>query len=278
MAFRILKKWIIGTMACILFATPCVAKPDAEISKLGYSVQVGAFARVDNAERLASRLQDQGIEAYYFKKENNVFAVRFGNYPTRKDAKKAARQLAEARLIDSYYIASPLKKDIHPLALETAGPTDTDVTTAPAGATASPVNPPTSTKPVVQKPKPDNEMGEIAARTAERFVGIPYKWGGNTVVEGLDCSAFVKSVYYLCGINIPRTSAEQFKVGRKVPQEELIEGDLVFFGHNNQVSHVGIYVGRGKFVHAPKRNDEIKVAELTRPGFTKKYLGARRYF
>jgi cell wall-associated NlpC family hydrolase len=277
MIIHSLKRWAICAAACIIFATPAAAEPTAEISKLGYSVQVGAFAQIDNAERLAAKLQDKGIEAYYFKKENNVFAVRFGNYPTRKEAKKAAKDLAATRLIDSYYIASPIKKDLLPLTPDTTA-ADTGTNGVTNDTIAETGTPPASPKPPTPKPKKDNDMGEIAARTAERFVGIPYKWGGNTVVEGLDCSAFVKSVYYLCGVNIPRTSAEQFKVGQKIDRQNLIEGDLVFFGHNNLVSHVGIYIGGGKFVHAPKRNDEIKVAELARPGFTKKFLGARRYF
>ena len=275
MVTKQMKKWVIGAVAFAVISGSVWAEPVAEISKLGYSVQVGAFSKVDNAERLASKLQDKGIEAYYFKKENNVFAVRFGNYATRKEAKIAAKELTLSKLVDSYYIASPITKNIQPLTPAESDPADPVALNHPAGTTGVP--PVAPIKPT-KKPKHDIEMGDIAARTAERFVGIPYKWGGNTVVEGLDCSAFVKSVYYLCGINIPRTSAEQFKVGQPIPQEELVDGDLVFFGHNNQVSHVGIYIGQGKFVHAPKRNDEIKVAELAHPGTTKKYLGARRYF
>lgn len=273
-----MKKWVIGAVAFAVIAGSAWAEPAAEISKLGYSVQVGAFSKVDNAERLASKLQDKGIEAYYFKKENNVFAVRFGNYATRKEAKKAVKELAVSKLVDSYYIASPISKNIQPLTADTVDSADTVPPVASADPAVTTSAPPAAPSKPIKKPKHDTEMGDIAARTAERFVGIPYKWGGNTVVEGLDCSAFVKSVYYLCGVNIPRTSAEQFKVGQHIPLEELVDGDLVFFGHNNQVSHVGIYVGHGKFVHAPKRNDEIKIAELARPGTTKKYLGARRYF
>lgn len=270
-----MKKWFIGAVAFAVISGSAWAGPVAEISKLGYSVQVGAFSKVDNAERLANKLQDKGIEAYYFKKDNNVFAVRFGNYASRKEAKQAVKELAVSKLVDSYYIASPIARNIQPLTPDTVDPVAPVASVDPAVTTDTP--PAAPSKPS-KKPKHDTEMGDIAARTAERFVGIPYKWGGNTVVEGLDCSAFVKSVYYLCGVNIPRTSAEQFKVGQHIPQEELVDGDLVFFGHNNQVSHVGIYVGHGKFVHAPKRNDEIKIAELARPGTTKKYLGARRYF
>jgi cell wall-associated NlpC family hydrolase len=122
-------------------------------------------------------------------------------------------------------------------------------------------------------------MGAIAARTAERFVGIPYQWGGNNVVEGMDCSGFVRAVYNLCGVNIPRSSREQFRIGENVGKVDLKDGDLVFFGSSEDaINHVGIYVGNGRFVHAPRRGDEIRVTSLDDPYFAKKYVGARRYF
>jgi gamma-D-glutamyl-L-lysine dipeptidyl-peptidase len=242
------------------WAQPESKEAAVEIRRLGYSIQIGAFARYENAERLAAKLQDQGIDAYFFKKDDGVFAVRFGDYSTRSQARQAAKALAVSRIIESYYITAPV-----------AAPLPSAGSTAPANAS----KPAPKSSP---QPKQAHELGEVAARTAERFVGIPYKWGGNTVVEGLDCSAFVKAVYYLCGINIPRTSAEQFKAGKMIPENDLADGDLVFFGHDNQVSHVGIYVGNGRFVHAPQRNDEIKVAELQKPGFSKRFLGARRFF
>ena len=122
-------------------------------------------------------------------------------------------------------------------------------------------------------------MGFIAARTAERFVGIPYQWGGNTVVDGMDCSGFVRAVYNLCGVNIPRTSAEQFKVGRGIDAEDLVDGDLVFFGSSaGRVSHVGIYVGNNQFVHAPRRGEDIKISPLQGNAYFNQFIGARRYF
>jgi cell wall-associated NlpC family hydrolase len=122
-------------------------------------------------------------------------------------------------------------------------------------------------------------MGAIAARTAERFVGIPYRWGGNNVVEGMDCSGFARAVYNLCGVNIPRTSAEQFRTGEGVDREGLRDGDLIFFGASeSQINHVGIYVGNGRFVHAPRRGDDIKISSLDEPYFTRKFMGGRRYF
>jgi cell wall-associated NlpC family hydrolase len=122
-------------------------------------------------------------------------------------------------------------------------------------------------------------MGGIAARTAERFIGIPYRWGGDNVVDGMDCSGFVRAVYNLCGVNIPRTSGEQFRTGEKVDRDSLKDGDLVFFGSSSErINHVGIYVGNGRFVHAPRRGDEIKVSTLDEKYFAGRFVGGRRYF
>ena len=134
--------------------------------------------------------------------------------------------------------------------------------------------------PATVKPRPaSSDMGPIAARTAERFVGIPYRWGGNTVVDGMDCSGFVRAVYNLCGVNIPRTSREQYKAGDQVGRDDLKDGDLVFFGESEEkINHVGIYVGNGRFVHAPRRGDDIKVSALDESYFTSRFVGAKRYF
>ncbi|MDD2337447.1 MAG: NlpC/P60 family protein [Geobacteraceae bacterium] len=235
----------------------CATPVAGGISKLGYSVQVGAFSEVKNAERLTSKLQNEGVDAFYFKKESGLFAVRFGDFPTHQAARRAAKKIVGEHGIGSFFIAPPLKRNI----IVEQGPTST-----------LPVE-----KPVRKQNRDD--MGIIAARTAERFVGIPYLWGGNTVVDGMDCSGFVRAVYNLCGVNIPRTSAEQFKVGRSIGFDELVDGDLVFFGSSDdRISHVGIFVGGNRFVHAPRRGDEIKVSPLQGSGYFKKYVGARRYF
>lgn len=227
------------------------------ITRLGYSIQVGAFAEVRNAERLTAKLQGKGIEAFYFRKENGVYAVRFGDFPSYEEARKNARKLVADRMIDSYFIAVPQN-----VSLRKAKPPE--------------IRSPEEKHPRV---KPAGEMGGIAARTAERFVGIPYRWGGNNVVEGMDCSGFVRAVYNLCGVNIPRTSREQFAVGENVDRDNLMDGDLVFFGASaDQINHVGIYVGDGRFVHAPRRGDDIKVSTLDEAYFARKFVGAKRYF
>lgn len=249
--------WLFCIMTALV-ATGCASqlKEVKGISQIGYSIQVGAFAEVKNAERLTSRLQEKGIDAFYFKKENGYYAVRFGDYTSRESARRSARKLVEERVIGAYFVASPRKVYL-------SGRNQP----AQYGKVSSP------------GPDTGHDMGTIAARTAERFVGIPYQWGGDNVVEGMDCSGFVRAVYNLCGVNIPRTSREQFNTGESVGRENLKDGDLVFFGSSEDaINHVGIYVGNSRFVHAPRRGDEIKVSSLDDLYFMKNFVGARRYF
>jgi len=242
----------------LLVATGCASqlKDTKGISRLGYSIQVGAFTDVKNAERLTARLQAKGIDAFYFRKENGYYAVRFGDYTSRESAISGARRLVADKIIGNYYIASPGNVYL--------GERKESVQDG---------------KPSPPRRDATRAMGTIAARTAERFVGIPYQWGGDNVVEGMDCSSFVRAVYNLCGVNIPRTSREQFRTGDSVSRDSLRDGDLVFFGSSeNAINHVGIYVGNKRFVHAPRRGDEIKVSSLDDVYFDRKFVGARRYF
>ena len=250
--------WLLASLPAFA-ATGCAAplKEMKGITRLGYSIQVGAFAEVKNAERLTARLQTRGVEAFYFKRENGLYAVRFGDFTTWNAAKKAARKLVSDGMIGSYFIASP-----QGVSLEKAKGPEISAKSEPGA-----------------KPKRVGDMGGIAARTAERFVGIPYRWGGDTVVEGMDCSGFVRAVFNLCGVNIPRTSREQYHVGEVVAKDDLQDGDLVFFGTSAEsITHVGIYVGDGRFVHAPRRGDDIKISSLAESYFEKKFVGAKRYF
>lgn len=255
------------------------AAKSAGISRLGYAIQMGAFADVKNAERFAAKLQTKGIEAFYFRKDNGVYAVRFGDFPNKEKARVVAKQLVADRMIDSYYIAPPnevvFSKSKGP-GWQKPRPDEIRKPNEPIQPVV-PQEPPE--KPAVKPSKETNDMGAIAARTAERFVGIPYKWGGDNVVDGMDCSGFVRAVYNLCGLSIPRTSRDQFKAGDLVTKDDLKDGDLVFFGAAaDKINHVGIYVGGGKFVHAPRRGEEIRVAAVNESYFEKRFVGARRYF
>lgn len=96
--------------------------------------------------------------------------------------------------------------------------------------------------------------------TAKSCLGIAYKTGGTTPKTGFDCSGFAQYVFAQAGVSLPRVSADQAKAGIAVPYSQLRPGDLVCF--NTPVSHVGIYLGGGKFIHSPKPGDSVKITEL----------------
>jgi cell wall-associated NlpC family hydrolase len=119
---------------------------------------------------------------------------------------------------------------------------------------------------------------ETLINNAMQLIGVRYRWGGNTPQSGLDCSGFVRYVFNdTFGFLLPRKSAQMSKVGLEIGKEELRPGDLVFFNTmRHAFSHVGIYVGNNKFIHAPSKGKSIRVDDMTKVYWEKRYNGARR--
>ena len=119
---------------------------------------------------------------------------------------------------------------------------------------------------------------ETLINNAMQLIGVRYRWGGNSPQSGLDCSGFVRYVFNdTFGFLLPRKSAQMSKVGLEIGKEELRPGDLVFFNTmRHAFSHVGIYVGDNKFIHAPSRGKSIRVDDMTKVYWEKRYNGARR--
>lgn len=113
---------------------------------------------------------------------------------------------------------------------------------------------------------------------AMSLADTPYRYGDNSRESGFDCSGFVQFVYLnTLGLRLPRTSAAMSLVGRHLDRSRLLPGDLVFFNTSRQAySHVGIYVGDGRFVHAPSAGKHIHVANLSDNYWQQRYDGARR--
>ncbi len=111
----------------------------------------------------------------------------------------------------------------------------------------------------------------LLVRVVKTFLGVPYKLGGSTL-KGIDCSAFVRKIYEVFNIQLPRTTREQFSVGKKVQKHQLEEGDLVFFREGGNRAHVGIYVGENQFVHASSYSREVKIDYLNTPYYSKRFL------
>lgn len=115
------------------------------------------------------------------------------------------------------------------------------------------------------------EERNLFVRVVKTFLGVPYRLGGSTL-KGIDCSAFVKKIYEIFNVHLPRTTREQFRIGKRVGRDELEEGDLVFFNTRRTNAHVGIYIGENKFIHASSRNREIKIDHLDMPYFNTRFL------
>ncbi len=116
------------------------------------------------------------------------------------------------------------------------------------------------------------------ATTALTYLGINYRFGGDTPTRGFDCSGLVKyAAEKSLGLKLPRRSAEMARLGESVKRNDLERGDLVFFNTRGQrFSHVGIYLGEGKFVHAPSTGSKVRVESMNIGYWKKRYNGARR--
>ena len=216
----------------------------AGLQKMGYTIQAGAFSRVENAARLTDSLKREGLSAYYFVYSKDLYKVRFGNYPTEKAARQEAARLRAAGIIEEYFIVTP-------------------------GQYAA----------ARKEARGEAYLRDEIVRTAESFIGVPYLYGGDSPDEGFDCSGLTMAVYQMNGLNLPRSSREQFQAGDPVDRRELERGDLVFFSttRDGKVSHVGLYIGDGRFVHAPGRGKKISVDSFSSGYFAKRYAGGRTY-
>ncbi len=156
-------------------------------------------------------------------------------------------------------------------------------------------------KPSPQTPKPTLE--EVSAPSDKRlreaigyYLGADYKYGGATK-DGVDCSGFVMKTYERAGVKVPRTSELQFQSGKSVPKDELKYGDLVFFNQycqskysyatasifsglftqDEKPSHVGIYIGNGRFIHSSASKGGVTISNINQDCWKRSLIGVRRY-
>ncbi len=122
----------------------------------------------------------------------------------------------------------------------------------------------------------DRTSGLIS--TAVGFIGVPYRRGGNSAETGFDCSGFVRTIYEQAkGLALPRRANEQAAATEVIDKKDLQPGDLVFFNTMRRAfSHVGIYLGDGKFIHAPRTGAQVRVEDMGASYWTRRFNGARR--
>ena len=211
---------------------------------MGFSVQVGAFSQMENAVRLEQLLDQRGIDAYHFLHESGLYKVRFGNHDEYRAARQEAEQLQAGGLIDRFFIVYPENYAAARIASSGQG-----------------------------------DLRRELVSTVRRFLGVPYRWGGEDRQNGFDCSGLTMVSYRLNGLNLPRNSRAQFQAGRSVAKKNLQQGDLVFFATKGgtRVTHVGMYIGDGQFIHAPRTGKTVRIASLSNTFFKRTYVGGRTY-
>lgn len=122
-----------------------------------------------------------------------------------------------------------------------------------------------------------SSLVKTVLQRAFSLLGTPYRWGGSSPESGFDCSGLVGYVFRTIGIDLPRVSRAMADEGTRVASRDaLAEGDLVFFGRRGHIDHVGIYIGQGNFLHAPRTGRDVTVSSLTSGYWSQKYLEARR--
>lgn len=126
--------------------------------------------------------------------------------------------------------------------------------------------------PQTEKPDPATK-GERAVKMALQAVGIPYRWAGASPDTGFDCSGLVRWAYGRVGVDLPHSSYALYGVGRRVSTSKVAPGDLLFF---EGLGHVGLYVGKGKMVHAPQTGRNVEVIDLGATNYGSRLIGARR--
>jgi hypothetical protein len=214
------------------------------LPQMGFSIQVGAFSNIDNAFNLNELLQKKGYDSYYFFDDKKFYKVRFGNYRSVEEARLVAENIKAKGIIAAYIIIKPedyLRPNL--------------------------------------KESDNKRLRKDLVKSAENFIGMSYYWGGTSGETGFDCSGLAMAVYKLNGLNLPRTASEQWTAGSPVDMKHISQGDLVFFSINKtgSTSHVGVYIGENKFIHAPGEGKKIRVDSLLTEYFQKRYSGARSY-
>jgi cell wall-associated NlpC family hydrolase len=174
--------------------------------------------------------------------------------------RRAVEELQRRRRAAAVAKARPAKAEVRP-AQET-------------GPAAIP-SPPPAVAPQADAPAPTStgSRGLQVVAIAMRYLGVPYKWGGASPATGFDCSGLTMYVFAQIGVSLPHYAAAQYGMGIPVTKEQLEPGDLVFF---RGLSHMGMYIGGGNFIHAPQTGDVVKISSLSEPYRVANWVGARR--
>ena len=258
--------------------------PDALSILLGASSLGDLIERLDSADRIAE--EDARIAAEVTRYRNEVQSRQQALVKAESDQEKVVAERASQRasiqsqLAERQALYSSIKDQITQLeaaererqarlaAQAKAAAKNHQPAPEPAPSSGSTGGSPT---PSVPAPPPSSHSSVVSI--ALQYLGVPYVWGGASP-SGFDCSGLTMYAYAKVGVYLPHNAAMQYGMGTPVSRSQLAPGDLVFF---NGLSHVGMYIGGGRFVHAPHTGDVVKISSLSEYWYSATYVGARRY-
>ena len=258
--------------------------PDALSILLGASSLGDLIDRLDSANRIAE--EDARIAAEVTRYRTEVQSRQQALVKAESDQEKVVAERASQRasiqsqLAERQVLYSSIKDQI--TQLEAAERERQARLAAQARAAAknhqpAPEPAPSSGlsggSPTPSAPAPPPSSHSSVVSIALQYLGVPYVWGGASP-SGFDCSGLTMYAYAKVGVYLPHNAAMQYGMGTPVSRSQLAPGDLVFF---NGLSHVGMYIGGGRFVHAPHTGDVVKISSLSEYWYAATYVGARRY-
>lgn len=239
--------------------------------------------RIDSANRIAD--EDARIAAEVKQYRNEVQTRQQALVKARADQVKvvadraAQRSSIESQLAERQALYSSIKDQIAQLEAAERARQARLAAQAKAAAKQQPSAPAPAPAPAPSSagssgssaPPPATHSSMVSI--ALQYLGVPYVWGGASP-SGFDCSGLTMYAYAKVGVYLPHNAAMQYGMGTPVSRSQLAPGDLVFF---NGLSHVGMYIGGGRFVHAPHTGDVVKISSLSEYWYSATYVGARRY-
>ncbi len=258
--------------------------PDALSILLGASSLGDLIERLDSADRIAE--EDARIAAEVTRYRKEVQSRQQALVKAESDQEKVVAERASQRasiqsqLAERQALYSSIKDQITQLeaaererqarlaAQAKAAAKNHQPAPEPAPSSGSSGGSPTPSAPA---PPPSSHSSVVSI--ALQYLGVPYVWGGASP-SGFDCSGLTMYAYAKVGVYLPHNAAMQYGMGTPVSRSQLAPGDLVFF---NGLSHVGMYIGGGRFVHAPHTGDVVKISSLSEYWYSATYVGARRY-